>query len=177
MIRNLLVALCLLGILPAIAQTTTIKGSVIDASTRERLHGASISFAGKGGTTTNNDGVFNIECGRTNRITISVVAYITQIYTIRNCNDEIIISLKPAKGTLNNVEITTTSNPNKSLLYQPASITKLSPVELKRGTGVFLNEAINANVPGVTMNSRSDNLRVILIGGAVQNQKQKWLAN
>ncbi len=29
----------------------------------------------------------------------------------------------------------------------------------------------------MTIDSRSDNLRVILIGGAVQNQKQKWLAN
>jgi iron complex outermembrane receptor protein len=53
------------------------------------------------------------------------------------------------------VEITATSNPNKALLYQPSSITKLSPLELKRGTGLFLDDAINSNVPGVTMNRRT----------------------
>jgi iron complex outermembrane receptor protein len=31
----------------------------------------------------------------------------------------------------------------------------LSPAELKRGTGIFIDEAINANVPGVTTNRRT----------------------
>jgi iron complex outermembrane receptor protein len=31
----------------------------------------------------------------------------------------------------------------------------LSPLELKRGTGLFLDDAIQTNVPGVTMNRRS----------------------
>ncbi|MEI9957155.1 MAG: TonB-dependent receptor plug domain-containing protein [Ferruginibacter sp.] len=53
------------------------------------------------------------------------------------------------------VEVTATSSQNKAILYQPSSITKLSPVELKRGTGLFLTDAINGNVPGVTMQSRS----------------------
>jgi len=56
---------------------------------------------------------------------------------------------------LENVEISATSNINKALLYQPAAITKLSPLELKRGTGLFLDDAIQTNVPGVTMNRRS----------------------
>ena len=152
--RNLFIAACLLGILPAIAQTT-IRGKVVDATSKNPLQGASISFAGKGGTTTDQDGNFTIECGKTNRITVSFIGYVTQTYGIKNCNDQINISLDPNAEAMSNVEITATSNPNKSLLYQPVSITKLSPTELKRGTGIFIDEAINANVPGVTMNRRT----------------------
>ncbi len=56
---------------------------------------------------------------------------------------------------LNEVEITSSSNPNKSILYQPLSIVKLNEVELKRGNGLFLDDAINGNVPGVTMMRRT----------------------
>lgn len=56
---------------------------------------------------------------------------------------------------LTEVEVTATSAQNKSLLSQPSSITKLTAVELKRGSGVFFDDAINGNVPGVTMNRRA----------------------
>lgn len=59
------------------------------------------------------------------------------------------------KLNLNEVEITATSDNNKSVLNQPSSITKLEPLELKRGTGLFLDDAINANVPGVLMERRT----------------------
>lgn len=57
--------------------------------------------------------------------------------------------------SLDEVEVTATSNPKKSLLYQPVSIVKLNKVELKRSTGLFLDDAINANIPGVYMERRS----------------------
>ena len=56
---------------------------------------------------------------------------------------------------LNEVEITATSAANKAMLRQPVSIVKLNPVELKRGVGLFLDDAINANVPGVFMQRRT----------------------
>lgn len=56
---------------------------------------------------------------------------------------------------LNEVEITATSDRNKSVLNQPSSIVKLDPLELKRGTGLFLDDVINANVPGVFMERRT----------------------
>lgn len=55
---------------------------------------------------------------------------------------------------LNEVEITS-SSPNKSIIYQPLSIVKLNEVELKRGVGLFLDDAINGNTPGVTMMRRT----------------------
>lgn len=56
---------------------------------------------------------------------------------------------------LNEVEISATSNSNKSLLSQPASIVKLNHSELKRGMGLYLDDAININVPGVYMQRRT----------------------
>jgi len=57
--------------------------------------------------------------------------------------------------TLKEVQITATSNQNKSILNQPVSIAKLNDTELKRGTGLYLDDAINANVPGVFMERRT----------------------
>lgn len=57
--------------------------------------------------------------------------------------------------SLDQIEITATSNKNKSLLNQPSSIVKLNHIELKRGTGLYLDDAINTNVPGVSMVKRT----------------------
>jgi iron complex outermembrane receptor protein len=56
---------------------------------------------------------------------------------------------------LGEVQISTTGNSPKSDLYKAVSITKLEPLELKRGNGLFLDDAINANVPGVFMERRT----------------------
>ena len=132
-----------------------LHGKVTDKETGKPLGGASVTFAGSGGITTDQEGNFSIDCSKTKKITISFVGYETYSLNIKNCDAELKISLEPAGRTLENVEISATSNINKALLYQPASITKLSPLELKRGTGLFLDDAIQTNVPGVTMNRRS----------------------
>lgn len=133
----------------------TLKGKVFDASTNTPLAGATITLAGKEITTTNREGMFSFDCSKATRITISYVGYETWQQLVKNCDDELSIGLIPRSNELDAVEITATSNLNKSLLYQPASITKLSPVELDRSTGLFLDDAINTNVPGVTMQRRA----------------------
>ena len=40
-------------------------------------------------------------------------------------------------------------------MSQPTSIAKLGTAEIKRGTGLFLDDAINANIPGVFMQRRT----------------------
>src|SRR5258705_2832581 len=132
-----------------------LHGKVTDAATGKPLVGASVTFAGTGGITTDQEGSFSIDCSKTKRITISFVGYESYSVTIKNCEVELKISLEAAGRTLDNVEISATSNLNKALLYQPAAITKLTTLELKRGTGLFLDDAIQTNVPGVTMNRRT----------------------
>jgi len=137
-------------------QAQTIQtGNVFDATTKLPLAGATVTFSKKEGTTTDKDGNFTLDCSTSTRVNVSFVGYETYQFQIRNCDDAIRIGLVPLSRTLNQVEITATSAQNNSLLYQPASITKLNSVELKRGTGLFLDDAINANVPGVTMQRRT----------------------
>lgn len=133
----------------------TIKGKITDKSTNAPLSGATISFGNKKGTTADKDGNFTIECGKTNHITVSFVGYEAQAINIKNCDEQLNIALVSLGQSLDNVEITATTAQNKSLLYQPVSITKLSKTELKRGNGLFLDDAINGNVPGVIMNRRT----------------------
>jgi len=133
----------------------TLQGKVTDAATNVVLSGASVSFGGKAGVTTGNDGQFALDCGKTTKITVSHVGYETKTVFIKNCEEALTISLTPVAGTLGEVEVTATSNQNKSLLYQPSSITKLTHAELKRGNGLFMDDAIQTNVTGVTMNRRS----------------------
>jgi iron complex outermembrane recepter protein len=132
----------------------TLKGKVVDASSGKPLTGATINF-GKTTAITDNDGAFTIDCSTTTAVTISFVGYETQKQFIKNCDADIKVSLVPISSSLDEVEITATSNQNRSLLHQPVSITKLSAVELKRGPGLFLDDAIQTNVPGVIMNRRT----------------------
>lgn len=133
----------------------TLKGKVVDAETGKGLPGATVSFAGSGGTTTDNEGNFSIDCSKTKKITITFVGYEPYSVTIKNCDADLRVSLQSTGRTLDNVEISSTASANKKLLYQPASITKLNPVELKRGQGLFFQDVIETSVPGVIMNRRS----------------------
>lgn len=147
-------ALLLLGFVLTHAQTI-INGRITDVNSNTPLAGATISLGGKNYITTNNEGRFTLECGKAKKITVSFTGYQTVYHDIKTCDEPINISLTPLTQTLNEIEITATSNPNRQLLYQPVSITKLNGTELKRGTGLFLDDAINTNVPGVTMSRRS----------------------
>ncbi|MEO6290709.1 MAG: TonB-dependent receptor [Ginsengibacter sp.] len=132
----------------------TIKGRITDQQTNDPIDGATIKFAGKGGTTSDQDGNFYINCNTTSEITISSIGYASIKHQLKNCED-IYIALQQINNNLNEVEITATSNENKSILYQPTSITKLGDTEIKRGTGLYLDDAINGNVPGVTFQRRA----------------------
>lgn len=131
-----------------------MRGKVIDASNNNPLSGATIITA-KGSTSTDASGSFSFDCNKSASITVSFVGYQTVNRLISNCNEDLIISLSPAPGIMDEVEITATSGQNKAILYQPSSIAKLSTVELKRGDGLFLDDAINTNITGVTMNRRA----------------------
>ena len=132
-----------------------LQGKVVDGATGNPLPGVTIAFYGKGVTATDKDGAFAMPCEKNIKLTFTSIGYQTAQQNIKNCGEQIIIKLLPISHSLTEVEITATSAQNKSMLYQPASITKLNNTELKRSTGLFLDEAINANVPGVTMNRRS----------------------
>ena len=133
----------------------TLKGKVVDGISGAAIEGVNVSFSSKNTVQSNAGGMFSIECKSQSLLTVSFVGYSIYQQKINDCNKEITVILLRKESKLDEVEITATSAQNKLLLFQPTSITKLSSVELKRGNGLFLDDAINANVPGVTMNRRS----------------------
>ncbi|MBA3683326.1 MAG: TonB-dependent receptor [Bacteroidetes bacterium] len=64
-------------------------------------------------------------------------------------------SLKNKTVDLNEVQIIDSLSQKKAELYQPLSSVKLNETELKRGTGLFMDDAINTNIPGVYMEKRT----------------------
>jgi iron complex outermembrane recepter protein len=151
--KNIILSILLLFTIPGFAQQT-LKGKVVDAETGKGLAGASVSFGSSSGTTTDADGNFSIDCSKTKKITITFVGYEPYFVTIKNCDDQLKVSLQSTGRTLDNVEISSTAA-DKKLLYQPASITRLNALELKRGQNIFLQDVIETSVPGVIMNRRS----------------------
>tara|TARA_R110000796_G_scaffold74374_1_gene167060 strand:+ start:11395 stop:13764 length:2370 start_codon:yes stop_codon:yes gene_type:complete len=137
------------------AQSGRIVGRVIDASDNQPLAGANIRITGSSGTSTDSNGAFSIPCNGSTEITVTYVGYRSYTARIENCDQGLTIKLTPTNQLLDEVEITTTSNPNRSLLYLPTAITKLGGLEMQRGTGLFMDDAINANVPGVYMTRRA----------------------
>jgi iron complex outermembrane receptor protein len=150
--RIILFSVYLFSSIVAFSQKT-VTGQVLDSLTNDPLTGATIYYNGNSRTTSGDDGKFSVPCDVSN-IIVSFVGYEPDILPIKNCDEPITIHLVRGKDYLDPVAIQTLTT-KKSLLSEPASITKLTATELKRGTGLFLDDAINANVPGVTMNRRA----------------------
>jgi iron complex outermembrane recepter protein len=131
-----------------------LKGKVVDISNNTPLAGANVLISDKG-TVTDHDGLFSLDCQNGQEMIVSFVGYETMRQIISDCRAEISIALSPSSQLLSAVEITASSEFNRSMLSQPATINKLGYTEIKRSTGLFLDDAINGNVPGVTMQRRS----------------------
>lgn len=132
-----------------------IKGTILDSKSKTPLAGASVKYAGKLTVISDSVGHFVIDCNGGGQLTVSFIGYNSAQKLLNDCNMELVISLDPSHQQLEKVEITATSNQNKSTLYQPVSIAKLTNIELKRNTGLYLDDAINSNIPGVTMQRRA----------------------
>lgn len=132
-----------------------VKGKILDSKSNIPLVGATIKMAGKPSVMSDNEGKFVLDCNGVGLITVSYIGYASAQKQVVDCNKELVFSLVPTHQQLERVEITATSNQNKSTLYQPVSIAKLTNFELKRNTGLYLDDAINSNVPGVTMQRRA----------------------
>jgi iron complex outermembrane recepter protein len=149
-----LLILSMLVTYASLGQNGQLKGRVVDATTNTPLAGATIEINGKGATTTNDSGEFSADCSGSAIVRVSYVGYETFSKTA-DCATELIISLISSIKSLQEVEVTALSNPNRSPLEQPISIVKLGTQELKRSTGLFLDDAINTSVPGVFMERRT----------------------
>jgi iron complex outermembrane receptor protein len=140
--------------IPAWTQAVVLKGKVVDIA-NVPLQGATVQIGDQKGTISDQNGEFSLECTTPLDMTISFVGYATVKQTVLDCSAEVVVVLEASNPMLSEVEITATSANNRSMLSQPISITKLGNAEIKRATGLFLDDAINANIPGVFMQRRT----------------------
>ncbi len=138
------------------AQSTQLTGKVVDEQANTPLVGVSIAVDNSQKIVSDKNGEFTLNCSGSIKLKIVHNGYLP-FEKSYNCNtsEKIEISLKIDLQELESVVVTATSNPNKSPLEQPNSIVKMDSLALKRSTGLYLDDAINTNVPGVTMQRRT----------------------
>ena len=149
----MLIMVCAMG---SFAQTSQLKGRVLDSQNRTPLVGATIKIDKQKGVTTDKNGEFSILCTDSINIKITFMGY-SSIYQKLSCtqNEVVHFSMNPIAQELGTIEVKSTSNLSSSPLEQPLSVVKLDKTALKRATGLFFDDAINTNVPGVTMQRRT----------------------
>jgi iron complex outermembrane receptor protein len=154
--RSILLVVSMMCALVSFAQTGQLKGKIVDKQEKTPLVGATIMVNNSEGVTTDQNGKFSISCADSVNIKVTFVGYTTVRQKV-SCNQNGVLEIAMSSNAqeLGKVEVTATSNPNKSQLEQPVSIVKMDKIALKRATGLFLDDAINTNVPGVTMQRRS----------------------
>ena len=137
------------------AQNPVLKGKIIDAHTAQPLVGAKIVTEEGAMTTSDEEGLFRLSCATGLQLRVSFVGYEKYSVEFKDCQQFLNIALVPATSNLEEVRLLSDLQPEGRSLEEPVSEVKLNRIELQRGTGLFLDDAINANVPGVTMQRRA----------------------
>lgn len=135
------------------SQNNQLKGQVIDASTDLPLSNATIILNGKGKTITDSKGYFQLECQNEMQLLVSFIGFENFTLKVKNCTDFQTIYLNATTTIINEVGVVA-SQQEQSLLEIPEVINRVSIQELERNNGLYFDDAINANVPGVYMQRR-----------------------
>lgn len=149
--------LSLLGLLITVSVfgQEKLSGKIYDSANNTPLVGAKIEINGTEVSSTDSEGNFSAPCSESKNLTVSYIGYETKTIKVNSCSEPINISLKTSINTLDEVQLSGTLDNNKKVLEKPLSVIHLEEKELARGTGLYLDDAINANVPGVSMNRRA----------------------
>jgi iron complex outermembrane receptor protein len=137
------------------AQNQRIEGRITDATTNAPLMGAKIKINNGNTITTDDAGQFAMPCADDLELAISYVGYKTYTTEITSCGVFLNILMVPTADDLAEVQLMGSAGQDRELLRYPVSVVELDKRELKRGTGLYLDDAINANVPGVIMQRRA----------------------
>ena len=126
----------------------TVKGVVKDAVSGQPVNGAVIHIANtSAATSTDEQGMFTLKSKNYfDYVIISRIGYADEKVLVIDRSQQLVVMLKAAASQLNDVAILG--------VKEPQSVTTLTDVDLNRGSGLNLQDAIN-NVPGVNMQSRS----------------------
>lgn len=135
------------------SQNKELKGQVVDAESNLPLSSATISVNGKAQTVTDDSGFFNLDCQGEMLLKISFIGYEKIDLEVNNCSKFQKVKLQAITTLINEVGVTAALQEQK-ILEIPQANKRLSEEELTRNNGLYFDDAINANVPGVYMQRR-----------------------
>ncbi|HEY1200561.1 MAG TPA: TonB-dependent receptor plug domain-containing protein, partial [Niastella sp.] len=134
-----------------------VTGKVVDAKTGTPLAGATVkSRMGKVGTSTNNDGVFNIQVGAANDILeISFIGYSTQSFPL-NGQSEVTLTLQPASTTLTDIVFVGNRGAGRAKTETPVPVDVIKVNQVGLPTGKMeLTSLLNMTAPSFNYNKQS----------------------
>lgn len=126
-----------------------LRGVVVDANTQMPLVGASIQGE-KESVITDQNGAFALDC--TQKLKVDYPGYEPTNLSITSCDAPLNLQLVPLSNRLPEVMVSAQNNQNP--LEPMAAVTLLQLPQLQQGNGLFLDDALNARVPGITMSRR-----------------------
>jgi iron complex outermembrane recepter protein len=151
----LLFALCLLISPTAVLAQITISGKIQDAQTRFALPGVSIHTPAGTGTTSDQNGDFQLVVPNAEKITVtfSFLGYQSRSLTFTQSRSDLTVLLEQDALQIGEVVVTGYEN-NRPLLQTAGSIGVLSARDLRRFNETSLAPAFNM-LPGVRMDERA----------------------
>lgn len=147
------IGLCLIAILltqTVFAQSTKISGKVVDTKGTP-ISGANVRVKGSNsGTTTNEEGVFNLTVNDAAKSTllVSFVGYDDKMINLTSGSNNLDVVLKEAGSTLNAI-VVTANNSRRTQMEMPISVTSFSASKLAN-LRFNSNADILRAVPGIT---------------------------
>jgi iron complex outermembrane recepter protein len=149
----ILLMLCQLTLL---AQQQTVTGKITDPKTGAPLAGASVRVKGsKGGSTTNNEGVFRISANPNDVIEISMIGYKPQTI-VYNGQSEINVSLESDMTELNQVVLVGTRRAGRVKTETPVPVDVVNVAQAAFPTGrMDLTSTLNYVAPSFNYNKQS----------------------
>ncbi len=148
----LLISFLLVGTLQVLAQTRTVKGTVIDAQNGDPLIGATVRAVGEqAATVTDIDGNFQLQIGNgTKQVNISYIGYVAADLAVSN---NMTVKLEPESQTLTDVVVIGYGVARKSDLT--GSVATVNSKDFNKGLVSSPEQLINGKVSGVQIMSNS----------------------
>lgn len=131
----------------------SVRGIVSDAYTSARIEGVVVADSASGATaTTDRAGQFSMTCRAPMTLVLRRAGYQTGQQRVTSCESTVRVQLIPGAQGLSAVNVVA-ERPVPEIAETQGSTT-LSPVELNRGTGLLLADAVNMT-PGIRMQTRT----------------------
>ncbi|WP_461413618.1 TonB-dependent receptor [Gemmatimonas sp.] len=136
-----------------------LRGRLYDSYTQLPVAGVSVSgndaSADAAPVLSDRDGGFTVPCVLNRVITFRRVGYETVQSRVTDCGTVLQVALTPSAQALGQVTVVDArESTGGAAVSQPQSVSTLTRADLRRGTGLFLDDALNV-VPGVRFDRRT----------------------